>query len=295
MDIFIQQSVNALALGGTYAMLALGLAVVFSVMKMINFAHGELMTISGYAYVGATALGMPFFVGVAAALITGMVAAVVLERAAFRPLRGSDPTTLLITSFAVSILLQVLFQSFISPRPQPAPMPEFLGQAIRFGDVLIGSIQATSIAATAVVLALLVLLFRFTTLGISIRAAALDFTTTKLMGVRADVVISMSFAISGLLAAVSGVLWVAQRGSVDPLMGFLPVLKAFICAVLGGLGSLPGAVLGGFVLGAIETGLQVTLPIHLAAFKDPLALLIVIVILALRPRGLAPVKKSNRA
>ena len=123
----------------------------------------------------------------------------------------------------------------------------------------------------------------------------MDFQTTRLMGVRADVVISLSFAISGALAAVSGILWVAQRGSVDPLMGFIPVLKAFICAVLGGLGSLPGAVVGGFVLGAVETALQATLPIELAAFKDPFAFLVVIAILAVRPRGLIPVKSSSRA
>jgi branched-chain amino acid transport system permease protein len=295
MDIAVQQMVNGLALGGTYAMLALGLAVVFSVMRMINFAHGELMTVSGYAYAAAVAFHLPFAVAVMLALFAGMAMAVILERAAFRPLRGSSPTTLLITSFAVSIVLQTLFQSLISPRPQPAPVPEFFGRAIPFGHLLIGSIQATSITVTLITLVLLVILFRFTTVGISIRAASLDFRTTRLMGVRADVVISLSFAISGLLAAISGLLWVAQRGSVDPLMGFIPVLKAFISAVLGGLGSLQGAVLGGFVLGAIETALQAALPTELAAFKDPFAFLIVIGILAVRPNGLLPVKSSNRA
>ena len=171
MDIAVQQMLNGLALGGTYAMLALGLAVVFSVMKMINFAHGELMTVSGYAYVAAVAFGLPFFVGVLLALLAGVAMAMVLERLAFRPLRGSSPTTLLITSFAVSIVLQTLFQSLISPRPQPAPMPEFLGRAIPMGHLMIGSIQATSILVTAITLALLVALFRFTTVGISIRAA----------------------------------------------------------------------------------------------------------------------------
>jgi branched-chain amino acid transport system permease protein len=295
MDVAVQQVVNGLALGGTYAMLALGLAVVFSVMKMINFAHGELMTVSGYAYAAAVAFGLPFLLGVVLAMAVGAVMAVVLERAAFRPLRGSSPTTLLITSFAVSIVLQTLFQNLISPRPQPAPVPEFFNQALTLGGFRIGSIQTTSILVTAVTLGLLVVLFRMTTVGIAIRAASMDFRTTRLMGVRADLVISMSFAISGLLAAISGLLWVAQRGSVDPLMGFIPVLKAFICAVLGGLGSLPGAVLGGFVLGAIETALQATLPIELAAFKDPFAFLAVIAILAVRPRGLIPVKSASRA
>lgn len=295
MEVAVQQVVNALALGGTYAMLALGLAVVFSVMRLINFAHGELMTVSGYAFVAAIYLDLPFYLGVAMALIAGVAMAVILERAAFRRLRGSSPATLLITSFAVSIVLQTLFQSLISPRPQPAPMPEFFSSSIALGSLQVGSIQGISIVVTVVTLALLVGLFKYTVIGISIRAASLDFRTTRLMGVRADVVISLAFAISGLLAAISGFLWVAQRGSVDPLMGFFPVLKAFIGAVLGGFGSLPGAVVGGFVLGTIETVLQATLPTRLAAFKDPLALLIVIIILVFRPNGLVPVKVSQRS
>lgn len=295
MEVAIQQVVNALALGGTYAMLALGLAVVFSVMKLINFAHGELMTVSGYAFVAAISLNLPFYMGVVLALVAGVAMAVILERAAFRRLRGSSPATLLITSFAVSIVLQTLFQSLISPRPQPAPMPGFFSSSIALGSLQVGSIQAISIVVTIVTLALLVALFKYTVIGISIRAASLDFRTTRLMGVRADVVISLAFAISGLLAAISGFLWVAQRGSVDPLMGFFPVLKAFIGAVLGGFGSLPGAVVGGFVLGTIETVLQATLPTRLAAFKDPLALLIVIIMLVFRPNGLVPVKVSKRS
>ncbi len=166
----MQQVVNGLALGGTYAMLALGLAVVFSVMKMINFAHGELMTVSGYAYAAVIAAGLPFVAGVVAALLAGTAVAVLLERLAFRPLRGGSATTLLITSFAISIVLQTLFQSLISPRPQPAPVPEFFAQAITMGGFRIGSIQATSIAVTTVTLVLLLGLFRFTTVGIAIRA-----------------------------------------------------------------------------------------------------------------------------
>jgi branched-chain amino acid transport system permease protein len=295
LETAIQQAVNAVALGGTYAMLALGLAVVFSVMRMINFAHGELMTASGYAYAFAIVAGLPF----AVALVLGVTAAIalvlLLERVAFRPLRGVSPTSLLITSFAVAVVLQTLFQSLISPRPQPAPMPGFLGRAIHIGDFTIGSIQFTSIVVTLLMLAGLAILFRYTMIGISIRAAAMDFRMARLMGVRANRVIATAFAISGLLAGVSGLLWVAQRGSVDPLMGFMPVLKAFICAVLGGLGSLPGAVLGGFALGIIETALQAGLSTEWAVFKDPIALFIVIAILAVRPRGLLPTRIASRA
>ena len=294
MDLLVQQTLNAISLGGTYAMLALGLAVVFSVMGMINFAHGDLMTLSGYAYVAASLAGAPFVISVLAALCAGTIAAITLERIAFRPLRNAGPMTLLISSFAVSIVLQILFQSLISPRPQPAVMPDFFSRAIVIGGFLIGSIQATSIVVTGITLFLLLYLFKKTMLGISIRAAAIDFSTTRLMGVRANMVISASFGISGLLAAISGILWIAQRGSVDPYMGIFPVLKAFIAAILGGMGSLPGAVVGGFALGSIEIALQSLLPTSLLAFKDPFALLIVIAILVRFPLGLIPVKQSAR-
>jgi branched-chain amino acid transport system permease protein len=294
MDLLIQQTLNAISLGGTYAMLALGLAVIFSVMGMINFAHGDLMTLSGYAYVAASLAGAPFAVSVLAALCAGTIAAAMLERIAFRPLRNAGPMTLLISSFAVSIILQILFQSLISPRPQPAVMPGFFSKAIEIGGFLIGSIQATSIIVTGITLFLLLYLFKKTMLGISIRAAAIDFPTTRLMGVRANLVISASFGISGLLAAISGILWIAQRGSVDPYMGIFPVLKAFIAAILGGMGSLPGAVVGGFALGSIEIALQSLLPTSLLAFKDPFTLLIVIAILVRFPLGLIPVKQSTR-
>lgn len=295
MEVVVQQAVNALALGGTYAMLALGLAVIFSVMRMINFAHGELMTASGYAYAFAIAAGFPFALAIVLGILAAVTLVLLLERIAFRPLRAASPTSLLITSFAVAVVLQTLFQSLISPRPRPAPMPDFLGRAIGIGDFLIGSIQFTSIVVTLLMLAGLAILFRFTMIGISIRAASMDFRMTRLMGVKANRVIATAFAISGLLAGVSGLLWVAQRGSVDPMMGFLPVLKAFICAVLGGLGSLPGAVLGGFALGIIETALQAGLPTEWAVFKDPIALMLVITILVVRPRGLLPTRVASRA
>ena len=287
MDMIVQQLVNALAVGGIYALLALGLAIVFSIMGMVNFAHGEIMALGGYAmWVATVAFGAPLPLVFAAAVITAMIAAVAMERIAFRPVRGASGATMLLTSFAVSIILQVTFQNVISPRPRGIQLPDALSQQVPIFGVGIGLIQLTAIVLVLVSLLLLTLFLRRTTLGISMRAAAQDFGVARLMGIRADAVIATAFAISGLLAGVAAFLYVAQRGSVEPTMGLAPVIKAFIAAVMGGLGSLPGAVLGGFVLGFIEVMLQAWLPQAALPFKDAVALTIVILILLWRPQGL---------
>lgn len=286
MDIFLQQLVNALSLGGTYALLALGLAVVFSIMGLINFAHGELMTAAGYGMCFALLSGMPFGIAVAIGLLIAMILAMLMERIAFRPVRSASGTTLLLTSFAVSAILRVIFQNFISARPKPVPMPMSLSGTIEIGGLHIGIIQAISILVTIIMLVGLSLFLRSTVLGRAMRAASEDFAIVRLMGIRANAVVATAFAISGLLAGVAGVLWVAQRGSVDPLMGFLPVLKAFIAAIIGGLGSLSGAVAGGFLLGFIEVFLQAYLPESLLSYRDAFAILLVIAVLLFAPQGL---------
>jgi branched-chain amino acid transport system permease protein len=294
MDILVQQSVNALALGGTYALLALGLAMVFSVLGLINFAHGELMTATGYAMFFCIAAGMPFPLAVLIGIAVAVFVAVAMERIAFRPVRNASTATMLLTSFAVSTILHMLFQNLISARPKPIPMPSMFTGAFNIAGFDVGTIQAISICSTALLLVALTIFLRHSMLGIAMRAASLDFPTTRLMGINANAVISTAFAISGLLAGVAGVLWLAQRGSVDPLMGFLPVLKAFIAVVLGGLGNLAGAVVGGFALGIIEVGLRAFLPEELLPFRESIALALVILLLLIRPEGLLGRKEAIR-
>ena len=287
IDLFVQQLVNAVSLGGVYALLALGLAIVFSIMVLVNFAHGEIMSLAGYAmwFVGMQ-LGAPLPVMFLAAIGMGLLAAVLMERIAFRPVRGSSVVTMLITSFAVSGILQVTFQNVISPRPRGIVFPPELSQVISVFGVDVEVIKLIAIVMVLASLGLLMLFLRRTTLGISMRAAAQDFSVARLMGIRADTVIAVAFAISGILAGVAAFLWVAQRGSVDPAMGLTPVIKAFIASVMGGLGSLPGAVVGGFVLGFIEVMLSAWLPAAALPFKDAVALVIIIGILLWRPQGL---------
>lgn len=286
MDIFLQQILNALSLGGTYALLALGLAVVFSIIGLINFAHGELMTVAGYAMAFALAANLPLPLAVILALAAPVLLAITMELVAFRPVRGASGTTLLLTSFAISAILRVLFQNLISARPVPVPMPSALSGVITLGSLHVGIIQSLSILATALMLGGLTLFLNRTVAGRAMRAASEDFAIVRLMGLRANGVVATAFAISGLLAGVAGLLWVAQRGSVDPLMGFLPVLKAFIAAIIGGLGSLTGAVAGGFLLGFIEVALQAVLPDPLLPYRDALVILLVIAVLLFRPQGL---------
>ena len=288
MDLFVQQTVNALALGGTYALLALGLAVVFSIMGLINFAHGELMTISGYTLMYCGIMGVPFAVSVPLAISAAVLAAVAMERIAFRPVRGGSGATMLITSFAVAMILQVLFQNLISARSQAVALPQILSQSVHLGNVIIGVNKIAAIVATVLMLIFLDRFMNRQKTGIAMRAAAEDFAVARLMGIRANTVIAGAFAISGLLAGVAAVLWVSQRASVDPLMGFTPVLKAFIAAILGGLGSLRGAVAGGFMLGFIEVYLAAFLPQEFQEFREPIGLGMVVLILLFRPNGMIP-------
>jgi branched-chain amino acid transport system permease protein len=291
----IQQVVNAVSLGGIYALLALGLAIVFSIVGLINFAHGELMTIAGYALMASLLMGIPFPAAAIVAVAAGALAAMAMERVAFRPMRGASVTSLLLTSFAVSGLLQVVFQNGVSARPQPIAMPSWMTGAYQVGSISIGVGPTISIIVAGTALVGLELFLRRTVTGTAMRAAAEDFAVVRLVGISAGRIIATAFMLSGIFAGLAGLLWVAQRASVDPLMGFTPVLKAFIATVVGGLGSLPGAVLGGFLLGAIEVGLQATLPEALAPYRDAIVLSGVIAILLLRPDGVIPAVRASRS
>lgn len=288
MDFFLQQLINAVSLGGTYALLALGLAVVFSIMGLINFAHGELMTIAGYVLMACGIAQLPFAVSIFLAIGATVISAVLMERIAFRSVRNSSAATMLVTSFAVSMILQVLFTNLISSRPKPVAIPEALSSSVYVGDLVIGVNKIIAIVVTLIMLVFLDWFMKKQKHGIAMRAAAEDFHIARLMGVKANTVIAGAFALSGLLAAVAAILWVSQRSSVSPYMGSIPVIKAFIAAILGGLGSLRGAVVGGLLLGAFEVFLSAYLPDSIQEFREPITLGLVILVLLFYPKGLVP-------
>ena len=288
MEYLLQQSMNALSLGGEYALLALGLAIVFSVMGLVNFAHGDLIPFGGYAmFLFAAGLGIA---NPALLLPLGVLSVVLfalfLEKVAFKPVRGAPPTTGMLTAFGVSILIQNVALIFVGTRAKAVPTMDFLVQNVTIGSIRIPVVQILETVVTVVAIALLVVFLRSTTIGMAMRAAAKDVSTVRLMGVRADRVIATAFAISGFLAGLATIFVLARRGAVDPFMGFTPVLKAFVAAVIGGFGSLPGAVIGGLVLGVAEVMMQVVLPERMAGFRDAFIFTAVGVLLLVRPQGI---------
>ena len=295
IDYVVQQSLNALSFGAEYALIALGLAIVFSIMGLVNFAHGEVIAIGGYSMMvmAAIAFRNPIIIIVGAIFASVIMAVFFLERIAFRPVRYADATTGLLTAFGVSLILQNLFLLLVSPRPIAVTSMYFLDWPIKLGSIRISSLQIFETVATLLAILFLVLFLKRSFLGIAMRAASLDFEMVRLMGIRANRVIATAFAISGLLAGIAAIFIIARRGAVDPTLGFNPVLKAFVACVVGGFGSLTGAVLGGFLLGALEVGMLVILPQSYGGMKDAFVFAVIAIILVWRPEGILSPQKEK--
>lgn len=295
MDYAIQQTLNALSFGAEYALIALGLAIVFSIMGLVNFAHGEVIAFGGYSMVITASLltSNPWIIMIGV-MIACVLMSVILERVAFRTIRGADLTTGLLTAFGVSIVLQNLFLLLGSPRPIAATQFIFLDQTMIFGTIRVSSLQIYETVVTFIAIGILLIFLRKTTLGIAMRAAALDFEMVRLCGIRANRVIAGAFAISGLLAGVACIFIMARRGSVQPHMGFDPVLVAFVACVIGGFGSLSGAVLGGFLLGITEVAVLIFLPQSAGGLAPAVVFTLVAFILIWRPDGiLSPAREKG--
>ena len=287
MQYVAEQALNALSIGAEYSLLALGLAIVFSVMGLVNFAHGELLGVGGYIMYAMALFGVgEIWMILPVCVLTVVITAVLLERVAFRPVRRAPATTGLLTAFGVAIILQNVFLMGVSPRPKAVPAVAVLNTTVDIGSFTFTILQFLEAGVTAIAIVLLVIFMRRTKLGLAMRAAAYDFTTVRLMGIRANRVIATAFAISGFLAGLAAIFFIARRGAIDPFMGLLPVLKAFVACVLGGFGSLPGAVVGGLVLGILEVVLIIVLPDILAGLRDAAVFFIVGAILVWRPQGI---------
>ena len=288
MHALIQNLIDALSFGALYALFALGIALIFGIMGLINFAHGELIMAGGYALVVLGHPGWPLLILATFAIV--VVLALGVERIAFRPVRGADPITLLVTSFAVSYLLQNLAQVIFGTVPRSTNLSSNLASSFSIDGVYIAKLDVVTLVVTAVLLVALTLFLGRTRLGVQMRAAAEDFRMARVLGVNANRVVATAFAISGILAATASILLVAQTGVVTSTIGSSPVLVAFIATVLGGIGSLRGAVLGGFILGIITVALQAYLPLELRYYRDAFAYGAVIAMLLVRPQGLVVAK-----
>ena len=278
--------VDALSLGGLYALTALGIGLIFSVMRLANLAHAEFITIPAYALFVLS--GQPAIAAVGIAVLAAMLLALITERVAFRALRNADPATMLIASFAVSMLLQRLLVFSAGSRIKTLDPLPMLNQPIWIGGAQISALKLVTILVCALLLALLTFFLRKTGYGLQMRAAAENFTMSRLVGVRANSVITIAFALSGALAAVVAVLFAAQTGFVHPRFGLQLVIIAFVATVIGGLGSLEGAVAGGFLVGVVSTLLQALLPADLRPFREAFLFVVVILVLLFRPQGLFP-------
>jgi branched-chain amino acid transport system permease protein len=293
--IVLQQFINGLSLGSIYALIALGYTMVYGIVLLINFAHGDILMIG--AYVGFFVLGSlgrgPL--GLFAAFLISMAVCaalgVLIERLAYRPLRGAPRLNSLITAIAVSLIIEngARVIPFIGPNPRQFPQPEAvtlnLGSAL--GGASISSIQIIVIALSAFLMLVLNYIVNYTKRGKAMRAVSFDMGAASLMGISVNGTITFTFALGSTLAAAGGVLYACAYPQVNPLMGMMPGLKAFVAAVLGGIGSIPGAMLGGFILGLAET---FTRGFISTRYSDAITFSILIVVLLIKPTGLLGAK-----
>lgn len=285
MEQVFQQMINGISLGGIYALMALGYTMVYGIINLINFAHGDIYMVG--AYVGF-ALTTFFNIGFLPALLISMAATsllgIIIEKIAYKPLRKSPRITALITAISISLLLQYTMMYFVGP--QTRTFPEVLeSKSLKFlnGNVILDVKNIYIIAITLILMIALQFIVRKTKMGKAMRASSYDLEAAELMGVNVNKVISFTFAMGSALAGAAGVLVGIYYNTINPLMGSLPGLKAFVAAVLGGIGAIPGAVLGGFSLGIIETIVSAN---GGSVFKDAVAFLILILVLLVRPNGL---------
>lgn len=287
MTAVLQTLLDGLSAGSLYVLLALGLSLVFSIMGLINFSYGSLLVWAGYAISILAALGLPFPVVLAGMCLFTVALSVLIGRIAFMPLAGAPAETLLLTSFGVTLVSQAVCIMVFGEQPRAVPTIDGLIRSIEIGGLRVSVLQITAIALSAIVLLGIHLLMKRTRYGIEIRAAAEDGATARLMGVRPRRVLLMVFAVSGLIAAIVAFVWFAQIGTVTPRSDFSPTLKAFVAVVLGGLGTIRGAVIGGLALGILEAALASTLVPALLSYQQSLAFLLVILVLLVRPQGVA--------
>ncbi|MBE6072487.1 MAG: branched-chain amino acid ABC transporter permease [Clostridium butyricum] len=286
---FIQQVINGLALGSVYALLALGYTMVYGIIQLINFAHGEIYMIGAFAgFYSATTLKLPLLPTLLIAMAASALAGIIIEKIAYKPLRNSPRITLLITAIGVSLLLQNGMRILVGSDPKPFP------DLINAGAINIGSIQIQwKTILMFVVSALLVIVLQFivykTKMGKAMRAASQDMEAASLMGINVNNTISFTFALGSALAGIAGVLVAISYPSITPYIGVMPGLKSFVAAVLGGIGSIPGALIGGILIGVLETLSKAYIS---TSFSDAIVFGILILILLVKPSGLLG-KKAN--
>ncbi len=286
MTVFLQQLINGISLGSLYGLIAIGYTMVYGILRLINFAHGDLLMFAAYvAAFGVTLFAFPWYLSFPLAVMATGLLGILLDRIAYKPLRNAPRISLLISAIGASFLLENLVLVIMGGIPKSFPRPEVFDKVIDFWGVRVQILTVYTPIVTLILLLGLLYIVHRTKIGKAMRAASRDFETTRLMGINLDRIISFTFLIGSALAAVGGIMWAMKYPQINPLMGVFPGLKAFIAAVLGGVGSIVGAVIGGFVLGVGEIFIVAFAP-QLAQYRDALSFVLLILVLLFRPTGI---------
>lgn len=286
MDVLLQNIANSITLGSLYALIAIGYTMVYGIIRLINFAHADLLMVAAYiVFYGILIFSLPWWAAFAIAIILTTLLGVTIEKLAYRPLRNAPRISALISAIGVSFLLENVGIVAIGARPKPFPRPTELVWNIHAGGISFLSTTVIIPVVTVICLIAVTFMVKKTKIGVAMRAVSRDFEASSLMAVDVNKIISATFAVGSGLAAVGGILWSLQYPQVDPLMGVFPGLKCFIAAVMGGIGSIPGAMIGGFILGFVEVMLVGFFP-AVSGYRDAFAFVILILILLFRPGGI---------
>jgi branched-chain amino acid transport system permease protein len=291
---FVQHTLNGLTLGSLYALIAIGYTMVYGILRLINFAHSEIFMLGAYfVFWGITLFYLPWVLAMVAAVIVTASVGILVDRVAYRPLRDAPRISALISAIGVSFFLQNVTIVVFGALPRQVYRPGWLEDPILMGDVRLLPLTLFVPALSLLLMLGLVWIVYKTKTGLGMRAISKDIETSYIMGVPVNRIISITFGIGSALAAASGIMWALRYPQLQPVMGSIPGFKAFIAAVFGGIGSIPGAVIGGLMLGVIEIMAVAFFP-DLAGYRDAFAFVLLIVILLLKPTGLMGEKLEDK-
>lgn len=289
---FLQYCLTGISIGGIYALIAIGYTMVYGILRLINFAHGDIFMMAAYFMIFAmTDFLLPWQLSVVIVIVATIILGVVIEWVAYRPLRSAPRMSIMISAIGVSYLLQNLATYLFSALPKGYPEISFLKQIIHLGNVSTSLVTFITPILTIVLVIGLMFVINHTKVGMAMRAVSRDFETAQLMGIKINRVISLTFVIGCFLAAIGSVLYFTPRATVNPMSGALPGIKCFVAAVFGGIGSIPGAVVGGFVIGIAETFIKA---FGYSEFSDAFTFVLLILILLIRPTGLFGEKQIEK-
>ncbi len=292
MTNFLQYCLAGLSIGSIYALIAIGYTMVYGILRLINFAHGDIFMMAAYFMIFAMVDYMiPWYISIILVIIVTIILGVIIEKLAYKPLRTAPRMSIMISAIGVSYLLQNMATYLFSALPKQYPSIPMLNKTLRFGEVSTSLVTVLTPIVCIVCVVLLMMLVKYTKVGMAMRAVSKDFETAQLMGIQINNIISLTFVIGCGLAAVGSMLYFTPRPSVFPLAGSLPGLKCFIAAVFGGIGSIPGAVVGGLVVGFSETVMKA---VGLSEFSDVFTFVLLVVVLMFKPTGLFGEKISEK-